>query len=166
MTFGKLHRIRLNTTQRKSLQFQGHYIQNSTVHNPGVYMITWANCQRNKIVRRHLLSCHPRVYRGTWGTLHERKWQIAWQQPALVNQKASVKGYLRKLSLKIDKLLGSNMLSHHPGVCKGTCTWRNCVKNSEITRGGGGVTYYGPLKPPPRKMGDSLSNKMFFRKEG
>lgn len=30
---------------------------------------------------------------------------------------------------------------------------------------GGGVTYYGPLKPPARKMGDSLSNKMFFRKE-
>ena len=39
-----------------------------------------------------------------------------------VNQKASIKGYLRKLSPKIDKLLGSNMLSHHPGVCKGTCT--------------------------------------------
>ena len=40
----------------------------------------------------------------------------------LVNQKASIKGYLRKLSPKIDKLLGSNMLSHHPGVCKGTFT--------------------------------------------
>ena len=31
--------------------------------------------------------------------------------------------------------------------------------------GGGGVTNYGPLKPPARKVGDSLSNKMFFRKE-
>ena len=120
-----------------------------------------------KLLGSHLLSCHPRVYRGTWGTLHEGKWQIAWQQPALlspslirvhqfcafancqgklthfevvtvclVNQKASIKGYLRKLSLKIDKFLGSNMGSHHPGVCKGTYTWRNCVKNSEITRGG------------------------------
>ena len=38
----------------------------------------------------------------------------------VVNQKASIKGYLRKLSLKIDKLLSSSMLSHHPGVCKGT----------------------------------------------
>lgn len=28
--------------------------------------------------------------------------------------------------------------------------------------GGGGLTYYGPLKPPARKMGDSLSNKMFY----
>lgn len=104
-----------------------------------------------KLLGSNLLSHHPRVYRGTWGTLHEGKWQIAWQQPALlspslirvhqfcafancqgklthfevvtvclVNQKASIKGYLRKLSLKIDKLLSSSMLSHHPWVCKGT----------------------------------------------
>ena len=51
-TLSKLHRIRLNTAQRKSLQFQGHYTQNSTAHNPGVYMITRANCQRNKIVKQ------------------------------------------------------------------------------------------------------------------
>ena len=35
----------------------------------------------------------------------------------------------------------------------------------KFTNHKGGVTYYGPLKPPARKMGDSLSNKMFFRKE-
>ena len=171
MTFGKLHRIRLNTAQRKSLQFQGHYIQNSTAHNPGVYMITWANCQRNKIVRQSPAVSSPKSLQGylrnfTWGKVtnclaatrcyHPRVIIRVHQFCAfancqgklthcevvtfcLVNQKASIKGYLRKLSLKIDKLLGSNMLSHHPGVCKGTCTWRNCVKNSEITRGGGGV---------------------------
>ena len=42
-----------------------------------------------KLLGSHLLSRHPRVYRGTWGTLHEGKWQIAWQQPALLSPKSN-----------------------------------------------------------------------------
>ena len=83
--------------------------------------------ESDKLLGSNLLCYHPRVIIRVhqfcaFANCQGKLTHFEVVTVCLVNQKASIKGYLRKLSLKIDKLLGSNMLSHHPGVCKGTCT--------------------------------------------
>ena len=81
--------------------------------------------ESDKLLGSNLFSYHPRVIIRVhqfcaFANCQGKSTHFEVVTICLVNQKASIKGYLRKLSLKIDKLLSSSMLSHHPGVCKGT----------------------------------------------
>lgn len=78
-TLSKLHKSGWTLHRERACDFRV-IIHKTAQHTTQEYTWLLEKIEREiKLLGSNLLSHYPRVYRGTWGTLHEGKWQIAWQ---------------------------------------------------------------------------------------